>query len=57
MRIEDAFTYLVQSFFYDHFFPKTQRGKKIQFFYTCLDLKQAVVLPLYPCNESIPLWG
>jgi len=57
MRIEDTFTCSVLSFFNDHFFPKIQGRKKMQFFSARLDLKQAVVLP--PClhNESVSSWG
>lgn len=56
LRDEDR-GHISEAFFQDHFFPNTQRRKKIQIFYTCPDLKQAVVLPPGSCNESLSSWG
>lgn len=59
MRLEDTFLCSVQSaffFFYDHFFPKTHRRNKIQFFYSCLDLKQAGMFPRCLHKDPVFPW-
>lgn len=43
-------------FFYDHFFPKTHRRNKIQFFYSCLDLKQAGMFPRCLHKDPVFPW-
>lgn len=51
LRDEDrGHIYMLSSeVFYDHFFSKTQIRKKVQLFYTCLDLKKIV------CVASVSL--